>query len=108
MNEKELLERWAAFETDYGKSLFNECVYLCNFLSGEDYYFYLHPDEATEAEFMSVLDFLHHQGCYTLLYRFLRDNRDRLLYPEFKEVENMELRNDIAERLENIVLREIR
>lgn len=72
MTEKELFERWAAFGADsYKKSLFIECVCLSNFTDDEDYFFYLHPDEATEAQFMSILDFLHHQGCYMLLYRFL-------------------------------------
>lgn len=107
MTEKELFERWSALETDYDKSVFNECVCLCNFMNDGDFYFYQNPDEATEAEFMSVLDFLHYQGCYMLLYRFLRDNGERLLYPEFKEIENMELRDGIKERLEKAVLREM-
>lgn len=108
MTEKELFERWAAFGADsYKKSLFIECVCLCNFISDEDYYCYKHPDKATEAQFMSVLDFLHHQGCYILLYRFLRDNKDRLLFPDFKELEGIILREDIEGRLENPALREI-
>lgn len=108
MTEKELFKRWAAFGADsHKKSLFIECVCLCNFISDEDYYFYLHPDEATEAQFMSVLDFLHHQGCYVLLHRFLRDNEDRLLFPDFKELKDIELREDISDRLKKIVLREM-
>lgn len=100
MTQKELFERWAAFGTDYGKSLFIEHIYLCNFISDEDLHCYLHPDEATEAQFMSVLDFLHHQGCYMLLYRFLRDNRDRLVSPDFEQLKGIALRKDIEERLD--------
>ena len=108
MTEKELFERWAAFGADsYKKSLFIECVCLSNFTDDADYFFYLHPDEATEAQFMSILDFLHHQGCYMLLYRFLRNNKDRLLFPDFKELEGIILREDIEGRLENSALWEI-
>ncbi len=109
MTEKELFERWAAFGADsYKKSLFIECVCLSNFISDEDYYCYKHPDKATEAQFMSVLDFLYHQGCYILLYRFLKNNKDRLLFPDFKEIKGLEVGDGLEKRLENIVLREIR
>lgn len=40
MTEKELFERWVALKTDYDKSVFNECGYLCNFMNDGDYYFY--------------------------------------------------------------------
>lgn len=80
------------------KSLFIEYIYLCNFTSDEDFYYYLHPNEATKAQFLSVLEFLYHQGCYMLLYRFLRDNKDRLVFPDFKRLEGITLREDIEER----------
>ncbi|MDE7267310.1 MAG: hypothetical protein K2N89_07595 [Lachnospiraceae bacterium] len=99
MTEKELHEKWSAFGAiDYDKSLFIEYIYLCNFTSDEDFYYYLHPDEATKAQFLSVLEFLYHQGCYMLLYRFLRDNKDRLVFPDFKRLEGITLREDIEER----------
>lgn len=99
MTEKELFERWSAFRNkDDDKSLFVEQACFCNFISDEDLHCYLHPEEATEAEFLSVLDFLHHQGCYMLLYRFLRDNRNRLIFPDFKQLEGIALRKDIEER----------
>ena len=99
MTEKELHEKWLAFGAiDYDKSLFIEYIYLCNFTNDEDFYYYLHPDEATKAQFLSVLDFLYHQGCYMLLYRFLRDNKERLIVPDFKRLEGITLREDIEER----------
>ncbi len=100
MTEKELLKKWSAFgAVDYDKSLFIEHVYLCNFISDEDFYYYLHPNEATEAQFLSVLDFLYHQDCYMLLYQFLRDNKDRLLFPDFEQLKGIMIRADIEERL---------
>lgn len=99
MTEKELYERWAAFgAVDYDKSLFIEYVHLCNFISDEDFHYYLHPEEATESQFLSVLDFLHYQDCYMLLYRFLRDNKERLIFPDFEQLKGMKIREDIEER----------
>lgn len=99
MTKKELYDRWAAFgAVDYDKSLFIEYIYLCNFISDEDFYNYLHPGEATKTQFLSVLDFLYRQGCYMLLYRFLRDNKNRLIFPEFKRLEGITLQENIEER----------
>jgi len=99
MTEKELYKRWAAFgAVDYDKSLFIEYIYLCNFISDEDFYCFLHPDKSTKEQFLSVLDFLYRQGCYMLLYRFLRDNKDRLVFPDFKRLEGIKFRDDIEER----------
>ena len=96
VTEKELFEKWKACGAkSYDKSLFIEYVYLCNFISKEDLYFYLNPEEATKAQFMSVLDFLYHQDCYMLLYRYLRDNKERLVFPDFKELEGIVPRNDM-------------
>lgn len=99
MTKKELYRKWTSFGVvDYDKSLFIEYIYLCNFISDEDFHYYLHPNEATKAQFLSVLDFLYRQGCYMLLYRFLRDNKDKLIFPDFKRLEGITLRENIEER----------
>lgn len=99
MTIKEIRERWEEY-TPYDKSLYIEYLSLCNYASDEDFYFYLHPNEASEAQFTSVLDFLYDQDCYALLYRFLRDNRKRVIYPEFSLIEGMEIREDIQKRFD--------
>ncbi len=99
MTKKELYKKWSAFgAVDYDKSLFIEYIYLCNYISDEDFYYYLNPNEATKAQLLSVLDFLYRQGCYMLLYRFLRDNKKRLIFPDFKRLEGITLRENIEER----------
>lgn len=99
MTKKELYEKWTSFGAiDYDKSLFIEYIYLCNFISDEDFYYYLHPNEATKTQFLSILDFLYCQRCYILLYRFLRDNKDKLIFPEFKRLEGISLRENIEDR----------
>lgn len=99
MTIKEIRKRWED-HTPYDQSLYIEYLSLCNYASDEDFYNYLHPDEATEAQFLSVLDFLYDQDCYALLYRFLRDNRERLIYPDFRLIEGIKLRKDIKKRLD--------
>lgn len=99
MTQEDLYKRWKAFgKTDHDKSLYLEYVSLCNFISDEDFYYYLHPEEAAEAQFFSVIDFLYQQECYILLYRFLRDNKDRLVFPDFRIIEGIQIRTDIEER----------
>ncbi len=99
MTIKEIHERWEEI-TPYDKSLYIEYICFCNNAGDEDFYYYLHPNEATEAQFLSVLDFLYAQDCYALLYRFLRDNRDRLVYPDFDLLEGIELREDLEKRFD--------
>ena len=81
--------------TEHGGSLYIEYICLCNFASDKDFYFYLHPQEATEAQFLSVLDFLYSQDCYVLLGRFLRGNQDRLVYADFDIIEGIIPRPDL-------------
>lgn len=99
MTIKEMRERWKEY-TPYDQSLYIEYLSLCNQASDEDFYYYLHPGEATEAQFTSVLDFLYDQDCYALLYRFLRNNRERIIYPDFSLIEGMEIREDINKRFD--------
>lgn len=101
MTNQDLYERWKSFGAiDHDKSLYIEYVCLCNFISDEDFYYFLHPDEASEAQFFSVLDFLYQQECYMLLYRFLRDNKNRLIYPDFNIIKGIEIREGIEKRFE--------
>ena len=97
MTMKEIRERWEE-STPYDKSLYIEYLSLCNHASDEDFYYFLHPKESTQAQFLSVLDLLYDQDCYALLFRYLRDNRDRLIFPEFSLIEGMEIREDIEKR----------
>lgn len=99
MTMKKIHKRWKSL-SEYDKSLYIEYVCFCNHASNEDFYYHLHPEEATEAQFLSVLDFLYHQDCYVLLHRFLRDNIDRLIYPDFDTIKGMELREDLDKRFE--------
>ena len=99
MTMNEIRKRWESF-AECDKSLYIEYVCFCNFASDEDFYYHLHPEEANEAQFLSVLDFLYHQDCYVLLHRFLRDNIGRLIYPDFNLIEGMDLRKDLEKRFE--------
>ncbi len=97
MTLEDAYKRWEEC-TPYDKSLYIEYVCLCNYASDEDFYFFLHPEEATQAQFMSVLDLLYDQDCHALLFRFLRDNRDRLINPDFSLLKGMKFRDDIDKR----------
>ena len=97
MTLEDIRKRWEEY-TPYDKSLYIEYVSVCNYASDEDFYFFLHPEESTQAQFMSVLDFLYDQDCHALLFRFLRDNRERLINPDFGTLKGMELRDDIEKR----------
>lgn len=101
MTKQKLYEKWKNLgELDFDKSLFIEYVSLCNFMSDDDFHFYLNPDKATDAEFFSVLDFLYQQDCYILLYRFLRDNQKRIIFPDFSIMDGIKIRADIEKRFE--------
>ncbi len=105
MTIQDIYQRWKSFGLiDHDKSLYLEYVSLCNFISDEDFYYYLHPEKATEGQFLSVLDFLYQQDCYMLLYRFLRDNKSRLIYPDFDTIEGIAIRPDIEKRFEKLCL----
>lgn len=101
MTLQEIHENWKT-RTNDEKSLYIEYVCFCNFSDDEDFYYYLHPEEASEAQFLSVLDFLYHEDCYVMLNRYLRDNRERLIYPEFDTLEGMELKENIEERFSQL------
>lgn len=103
MTRQELYENWKMFGGIEGdKSLYIEYIRLCNFISDEDFYYYLNPNKATEAQFLSVMDFLYQQKCYMLLYRYLRDNKARLIYPDFEAIQEMEIQEKIEERLKKL------
>ncbi len=101
MTMRKIYRKWKTLK-DFNRSLYIEYICLCNFASDKDFYFYLHPQEATEAQFLSVLDFLYSQDCYVLLCRFLRDNQDRLVYSDFGIIEGIKLRPDLEYRLNKI------
>lgn len=99
MTLNEIRQRWEDC-TQYDKSLYIEYLCFCNYASDEDFYYFLHPGEATRAQFLSVLDFLYDQDCHALLYRFMRNNRDRLINPDFSMLDGLELREDIEKRFD--------
>ena len=101
MTMKKIYRKWKTLK-DFNRSLYIEYICLCNFASDKDFYFYLHPQEATEAQFLSVLDFLYSQDCYVLLGRFLRGNQDRLVYADFDIIEGIIPRPDLKDRLNKI------
>lgn len=99
MTKAELYDNWKSFgASEHDKSLYIEYIKVCNFISDENFYFYLNPDEATDKQFMEILDFLYTQKCFMLMYRFLRDNKSRLIYPDFINIEETEINEKIEER----------
>lgn len=97
MTLEDARKRWEEC-TLYDKSLYIEYLCVCNYASDEDFYYFLHPKESTRAQLLSVIDFLYDQDCHALLFRFLRDNRKRLINPDFRMLKGMKFRDDIEKR----------
>lgn len=105
MTIDELVERWGYFKNcDFDKTLFQEYVTFCNFAPLEDFENYLKVKELKEYDFFSLVDFFYHYDCYNLLYRLLRDNRERIILPNLDIVKSINLRKDIDERMKRLVM----
>lgn len=101
-------ENFGCKESD--KQLFMEYLTIMNYMPEEDFSNFFHLESITDAEFYSILDFCYHQDCYLVLYKLLRDNRERLVRPDMEEIKGMALRGDLDERMRsfNPVISEVR
>ena len=100
MTHKELTKRFYDFgAVEWDKQIYIEYLTIMNYMPDEDFNNMLNIKYATDAEFMSILDFYYRYDCYLMLFKLLRDNRkDRLVNPDVEEIKNMQIRDDFEER----------
>lgn len=100
MTHKELTKRFYDFgAVEWDKQIYIEYLTIMNYMPDEDFNNMLNIKDATDAEFMSILDFYYRYDCYLMLFKLLRDNRkDRLVNPDVEEIKNMQIRDDFEER----------
>lgn len=111
MTYKGLEERYESFGSEESdKQLFMEYLSILNYMPEEDFSNLFHMESITDAEFYSILDFCYHQDCYLVLYKLLKDNRERLVKPSIEEIKGMALREDLEERMKSfgLVMSEVR
>lgn len=98
-----LVERYESFGSEESdKQLYMEYLTILNYMPEEDFSNLFHIESITDAEFYSILDFCYQQDCYFMLYKLLKDNRERLVKPSIEEIKGMEFREDLEERMKSL------
>ena len=83
MTHKELIKRFHDFgAVEWDKQIYIEYLTIMNYMPDEDFNNMLNIKDATDAEFMSILD----------------NRKDRLVNPDVEEIKNMQIRDDFEER----------
>ena len=100
MTHKELIKRFHDFgEVERDKQIYIEYLTIMNYMPDADFNNMLNIKDATDAEFMSILDFYYKYDCYLMLYKLLRDNRkERLVNHDVEDIKSMKIREDFEER----------
>ena len=100
MTHKELIKRFHDFGVvEWDKQIYIEYLTIMNYMPDADFNNMLNIKDATDAEFMSILDFYYKYDCYLMLYKLLRDNRkERLVNPDVEDIKSMKIREDFEER----------
>lgn len=105
MTNKELAEKWESFgNCDFDKTLYQEYVTFCNYASKEEFDNYFRIKEVDNYDFFSLLDFFYNNDCFNMMFRLLRDNRERLVIPDVEAVADIELKDHIDERMKRFIM----
>ncbi len=87
------------------KQLFIEYLTVLNYMPDEDFSNVLNIENISDAEFLSILDFYYQQDCYLMLFKLLRDYKEkRLVRPNMEEIKCMKLRKDLEERMQRLTI----
>ncbi|MCH5249033.1 MAG: hypothetical protein J1E98_03850 [Lachnospiraceae bacterium] len=102
MTYEKLVEIYEQLSTNtFERCLYIEYILFCNFASENEFNNYFNIEEIKDAEFFKLVDFLHNHNCYNLLYRVLRDNRERIATnPDINTLKDIDFRSDIDKRME--------
>ena len=101
MTHEELIKRYNSYGMEErDKQLFMEYLTILNYMPDEDFSNILNIENISDAEFLSIFDFYYQQDCYLMLFKLLRDYKEkRLVRPDAEEIKCMELRKDLEERM---------
>lgn len=100
MTQKELIKRYNDFGVvEWDKQVYIEYLTIINYMPDADFNNMFRIKDISDAEFMSILDFYYKYDCYLMLFKLLRDwRKERLVKPDVKEIESMQIREDFEER----------
>lgn len=104
MTKKELDERLKSFGDDFDKTLFQEYISFCNNSSNYEFDCYFKQKEIDDLDFFTLLDCLYVNECYNMMYRLLRDNRERLVISNIRTIKKMKIRKDLDERMQRLIM----
>ena len=102
MTHDKLMETYEQFgEITFERCLYIEYILFCNFASEKEFNNYFNVKNINDSEFFELIDFLYQHNCYNLLYRLLRDNRERITTnPNINALKNINLHSSIDKRME--------
>ena len=105
MTYEKLVEMYEQLSTNtFERCLYIEYILFCNFASENEFNNYFNIEEIKDAEFFKLVDFLYDHNCYNLLYRLLRDNRERTTKnPDKSVLENIDFHSCIDKRMKKFV-----
>lgn len=104
MTKKELDKRLRSFGDDFDKTLFQEYVSFCNNSSEYEFDLYFNQKEIDNMDFFTLLDVMYENDCYNMLYRLLRDNRERLVIQDLNSLKKMKINKNLDERMERLIM----
>ncbi len=104
MTHGELIEKYKSYGVaEREKQLFIEHLTILNYMPDEDFSNILDIENISDADFLSILDFYYQQDCYLMLFKLLRDYKEkRLVKPDIEEIKSMKLREDLDERMQRL------
>lgn len=105
MTKKELDKRLRSFgNCDFDKTLFQEYISFCNNSTQYEFDLYFKQKEIDDMDFFTLLDVMYENDCYNMLYRLLRDNRERLVIKNLNSLKNMKINKNLDERMERLIM----
>ena len=102
MTYEKFMEMYEQLSTNtFERCLYIEYILFCNFASENEFNNYFRIEEIKDTEFFKLVDFLYNHNCYNLLYRLLRNNRERIISnPDINILKDVNFRSDIDKRME--------
>lgn len=102
MTYEKLVEMYEQLSVNaFERCLYIEYILFCNFASEIEFNNYFRIEEIEDSEFFKLVDCLYNHNCYNLLYRLLRNNRERIVTnPNINILKDIDFRSDIDKRME--------
>lgn len=105
MTNKELVKRWEGFgNCDFDKTLYQEYISFCNNADQYDFESYFKQKEIDNFDFLALLNCMYRNECYNMMYRLLRDNRDKIINPNISKIADMKLQKHLDERMKRLIM----